>query len=104
MDLKHINIEKAAAAIEADAGHALPGLLESLAEAKAGMFGAVHTPEQIEARKRGRPAGSVKANAKVSTTIRLSPEVVDFFRSTGDGWQSRVDGALREYVAQHSVR
>ncbi len=79
-------------------------LLRSVDQAQRGEYAAVHTPEQIEARKRGRPAGSVKANAKVSTTIRLSPEVVEFFRSTGEGWQSRVDGALREYVAQHSGR
>ena len=33
--LKNIDIEKVSAALEADAGHALAGILESLAEAKA---------------------------------------------------------------------
>lgn len=79
-------------------------LLQSIEEMKRGESAAVHTPEQIAARKRGRPVGSVKANAKVSTTIRLSPEVLEFFRAAGDGWQSRVDGALKEYVARHSRR
>ena len=51
-----------------------------------------------------RRRGPQKTPTKVATTIRLSPEVVEFFRATGDGWQSRVDGALREYVAQHSRR
>ena len=46
--------------------------------------------------------GPQKTPTKQATTIRLSPEVVAFFRSTGDGWQSRMDGVLREYVAQHS--
>lgn len=49
-----------------------------------------------------RRRGAQKAPIKISTTIRLSPEVVEFFRGTGDGWQSRMDGVLREYVAQHS--
>ena len=39
MDIQKINIDKVAAAIEADAGVALPGLRESLAEAKAGIYG-----------------------------------------------------------------
>ena len=70
-DMKGMNLNKVVKAIEADAGEALPGLREALAEAKAGQIGAVHTPAQIVARKRGRPAGSVKQDAKVSTTIWL---------------------------------
>ena len=34
-------------AIEADAGMKIPGLAESIAEAKSGESGRVHTPEQI---------------------------------------------------------
>lgn len=58
--MKGLNLQKVAKAIEADAGQSLPGLREALAEAKAGKVAAVHTPEQIAARKRGRPAGAVK--------------------------------------------
>ena len=36
--LKQMDIDKVASAIEADAGHALPGLRESLTQAKAGDF------------------------------------------------------------------
>jgi len=36
---------------------------------------------------------------KVLLSVRYSPEVVDFFKSTGDGWQSRMDDALKEWVA-----
>lgn len=57
--LKISNLNNVAAAIEADAGQALPGLRESLAEAKARVAGRVHTPEQTVKRRRGRPAGSV---------------------------------------------
>ncbi len=51
--LNTLNIEKIAAAIEADAGEALPGLRQSLAEAKAGSFAQIHTPEQIASQGRG---------------------------------------------------
>ena len=49
----------------------------------------------------GRPRS---ASSKVLLSVRYSREVVDFFRATGEGWQSRMDGALKEYVAQHSRR
>ena len=47
-------MNKIARAIESDAGHALPGSREALAQAKAGDFSRVHAPEQIVARRRGR--------------------------------------------------
>jgi len=49
----------------------------------------------------GRPRSS---SSKILLSVRYSREVVDFFRATGEGWQSRMDGALKEYVAQHSRR
>ena len=51
-----------------------------------------------------RLRGPQKAPKKVPTTIRLSPEVMDYFRSTGNGWQGRMDSVLRAYVAQHLSR
>ena len=42
---------------------------------------------------RGRP----KALApKVSTTLRLDPEVLDAFKAEGPGWQTRMNAALRK--------
>ena len=46
--------------------------------------------------------GPQKAPKKVPTTIRLSPDVMVYFRATGVGWQSRMDSVLRDYVAQHA--
>lgn len=46
-------------------------------------------------RKRGRPAGSVKPDAKKNVTLRLDPDVVEGWRKTGPGWQSRMNEALR---------
>jgi uncharacterized protein (DUF4415 family) len=47
---------------------------------------------------RGRPKAD---NKKLLVSVRYSPEVVAYFKSTGAGWQSRMDEALREYVEQH---
>ncbi len=44
---------------------------------------------------RGRPR---KSNAKVSLTLRLDPDIVDHFRETGQGWQTRINDALRQVV------
>lgn len=46
---------------------------------------------------RGRPKS---ANPKVLLSVRYSPEVVDYFKSLGDGWQSQMDRVLREHVAR----
>lgn len=47
-----------------------------------------------------KPMGRPKSdNPKVSTTIRLSAEVVEYFKTSGKGWQTRIDEALKEYVA-----
>ena len=46
--------------------------------------------------RRGRPPS---AKHKVSTTIRLSRDVIDRFRAGGRGWQTRIDEALRDWIA-----
>ncbi len=46
-----MDINKIAKAIEDDAGQELPGLLESLAEMKAGKGARVHSPQQIQVRR-----------------------------------------------------
>jgi len=45
--------------------------------------------------------GPQKRQTKVAVTVRYSPEVLEYFKSTGEGWQTRMNDALREYVAQH---
>jgi uncharacterized protein (DUF4415 family) len=47
---------------------------------------------------RGRPKVEV---TKVRVGIRLSSEVVNHFKASGDGWQTRIDAALRQYIAEH---
>lgn len=43
--------------------------------------------------QRGRPKAEV---TKVSTTIRLDPDVIEAFKAEGAGWQSRINEALRK--------
>ena len=47
----------------------------------------------------GRPKSERR---KVLLSVRYSPEVIAFFKSTGEGWQSRMDGVLRDYVEKNS--
>lgn len=55
-----------------------------------------------EAFKRLKPVGRpVSDVTKDRITIRLSHEVTEYFRATGKGWQTRIDEALKEYVATH---
>jgi len=37
-------------------------------------------------------------DAKPSITIRLDPDVLDWFRSQGKGYQTRINAVLRRYV------
>ena len=62
------------------------------------------TPKQLKSMLpikalRGRPKSEHK---KLLVSVRYSQEVVEFFKATGDGWQSRMDGVLRHYVARNS--
>lgn len=75
-------------------------LLRSLDQAASGE-GRVTTPVQIAARRVGRPVGTLKVVPKVSTTIRLSADVVQAFRAAGDGWQTRIDAALKDWLRTH---
>ena len=64
------------------------------------------TPKQLKSMVpmralRGRPKS---ASTKQLVSLRYSPEVLAYFKATGEGWQSRMDGVLREYVARHPRR
>ncbi|WP_222102158.1 BrnA antitoxin family protein [Candidatus Propionivibrio aalborgensis] len=73
------------------------------AAAKSDLDAQPLTPKQLNAMVpiralRGRPKSE---NKKLLVSVRYSPEVVAYFKSTGEGWQSRMDGVLRQYVARH---
>ena len=51
-------------------------------------------PAALQAKLRGRP--------KERITLHLSPEVVERFRASGDGWQTRMDTALKDWLKTHT--
>ncbi|QXP85663.1 BrnA antitoxin family protein [Methylococcus sp. Mc7] len=60
------------------------------------------TDEEWEAvkplvRRGRRPAEAPKERI----TIRLSRDVVDRFKATGPGWQTRIDAALADWLKEH---
>jgi uncharacterized protein (DUF4415 family) len=64
------------------------------------------TPTQLKAMVplkalRGRPKSE---KTKQLVSVRYSREVIEYFKSTGDGWQSRMNDVLLKYVAQHTHR
>lgn len=55
-------------------------------------------PASLQAKLRGRPKA---AAPKERITIRLSPDVLERFRASGDGWQTRIDAALKDWLKEH---
>ena len=59
------------------------------------------TDEQIKrlrpTRLRGRPVGTGK---KMQLTLRIDTEVIDYFKQSGEGWQTRMNDVLRDWVAR----
>lgn len=60
-------------------------------------------PVALQAKLR-RPRGPQKEPTKVATTIRLSRDVLDQFKASGVGWQTRMDSALRDWLKDHQPR
>lgn len=54
--------------------------------------------ENLRIRPRGRPKAS---SPKEQINIRLSPEVLAYFRESGAGWQTRIDLALKQFVERN---
>ena len=48
--------------------------------------------------RRGRPLGS---GTKTQITLRLDVDVVDKFKASGDGWQTRINDVLKSWVQSH---
>lgn len=62
------------------------------------IFGEKVAEEMLK--PRGRPRVEFP---KERITIRLSPDVVQAFRATGEGWQTRIDTALKDWLSKHKA-
>jgi uncharacterized protein (DUF4415 family) len=49
---------------------------------------------------RGRPK---LPSPKQSVTVRYDADIIEAFKATGQGWQTRMNAALREWLQTHSV-
>lgn len=60
------------------------------------LFGSELAKDMLK--PRGRPRA---IHPKERINIRLSYEVIQHFRASGEGWQTRIDTALRDYISEH---
>jgi uncharacterized protein (DUF4415 family) len=67
------------------------------AEVLPGLLGKAAAAEMLKPR-RGRPT---LAAPKQHVNIRLDPDVLEAFKRRGPGWQTRMNAALREWLATH---
>jgi uncharacterized protein (DUF4415 family) len=49
--------------------------------------------------RRGRPLGS---GTKAQVTLRLDVDVLEKFKASGDGWQTRINDVLKSWVQTHA--
>jgi uncharacterized protein (DUF4415 family) len=49
--------------------------------------------------RRGRPKAE---STKLALTVRYDADVVEAFKATGKGWQTRMNTALRDWLKTHS--
>jgi uncharacterized protein (DUF4415 family) len=52
----------------------------------------------------GRTRGPNKNPTKEQVAIRFDPEVLVAFRAGGPGWQTRMNAALKEWLANHPAK
>ena len=71
-------------------------ITEALPPALAQML--LNHQAEMEAKGLMKPRGKQKAPTKQATTIRLSPIVLEKFKATGKGWQTRINEVLLEYA------
>ena len=48
-----------------------------------------------------RVRGPQKEPLKIPVSIRLSPDVITYFKSQGKGWQTKIDNILHNYIKNH---
>lgn len=52
------------------------------------------------AARRGRPKLAI---TKIPVTMRLDQDIVNAFKQTGEGWQTRMNDALHQFLQEHPL-
>ena len=69
---------------------------------KGGGYPAVRNA--VAAKRKPGQRGPQVAPTKQLVSLRYSAEVLEFFRAGGEGWQTRMDDALKQWVAAQPRR
>lgn len=75
--------------------------LHLFARAQISIGGKVIRPATGTLTKRGRPP--VGDEPKQQVTLRLAPRVIRYFKASGDGWQTRLNETLEDYVVREGA-
>ena len=67
--------------------------LQTYNQPASGALPAEHFNQATTSKQRGRKPDP---NAKKLLTLRLDPDVIEHFKATGEGWQTRMNEALRK--------
>ena len=51
-------------------------------------------------RRGGRPK---LEHPKIALTVRYDADIIERFRATGEGWQTRMNNALRDWLQTHQL-
>jgi uncharacterized protein (DUF4415 family) len=80
-----------------DAHEVMPEEYEEIPELTDEFFdrAEIRRGDKLIRRGRGRPP---LESPKKLIALRLDPDVIERFRATGPGWQSRINMVLREYL------
>ena len=58
-----------------------------------------HRAGALVKRGRGRPAGSSKSQMN----LRIDLDVIEAYKAQGEGWQTRMNDALRDWAKSHGM-
>ena len=56
----------------------------------------------VAAKRKPGERGPQRTPTKQLVSVRYSPEVLNYFKASGAGWQTRMDEALKQWVSTHS--
>ena len=57
---------------------------------------------ELSAMRPVKVRGFQKSPTKIPVSIRLTPDVVSFFKSQGKGWQTKINTVLSDYAHTHN--
>ena len=83
-----------------------PAEYEELPEVTEDMLARAEYRVRGRLRVHPRRRGPQKSPTKIALSLRLSPEVVAHFKSSGRGWQTRFDDTLKKAIGskRHSAK